>query len=161
MISKLISGRVACARWSMTRMTGGGCASRARRCRLGAAAARGGAGYHSAPGGPPRLQSPPSMRPTPVLARGWRPLALAGDAAVALGALALAFAVRVVLPLPCTEGLLPAARLALFAREAWVVLASQIIALYFFGLYDPPTPRQRDELARRLLRVQVWQALAL
>lgn len=100
------------------------------------------------------------MKPAQALARGWRLLAVGGDLVVALVALGLAFALRVTVPVPFTGGLLPAGRGALLLQELGVLLASQLGALYVFGLYDLPDPRQRAELARRLLPVPLWQGLA-
>src|SRR5690349_19741409 len=87
-----------------------------------------------------------------------RPL---GDAAVAMFAFAAAFLIRIRLPLPFTQGLLPEERL-LFLFEEWLpMLVAQLGALYFFGFYDPPRPRSRPEVARRLAAAVGSQGLAL
>jgi exopolysaccharide biosynthesis polyprenyl glycosylphosphotransferase len=88
-------------------------------------------------------------------------LRLLGDAVAALLAFAAAFLLRVYLPLPFTQGLLPEDRL-LFLFEEWgPVLVAQLAALYFFGFYDPPRPRSRPEVARRLLAAVGLQGLVL
>jgi exopolysaccharide biosynthesis polyprenyl glycosylphosphotransferase len=87
-----------------------------------------------------------------------RPL---GDAAEAVLAFAAAFLVRIRLPLPFTQGLLPEERLLFLFQEWWPVLVAQAGALYFFGFYDPPRPRGRAELARRLAAAVGSQGLAL
>lgn len=88
-------------------------------------------------------------------------LRLAGDAAAALAALWGAFLIRIHLPLPFTEGLLPRDRLVFLSREWAAVLVIQIASLYFFGFYDPPRPRSRPEVARRLFAASAIQALGL
>ena len=91
--------------------------------------------------------------------RRW--LRLAGDLAVAAGVFYAAFQVRVHLRVPFTEGLLPVDRLEFF-RAYWpLVIVAQAFSLYFFGLYDPPHPRNWVELARRLTPAVVVQGLAL
>ncbi len=87
-----------------------------------------------------------------------RPL---GDTAVAAIAFAAAFVIRIRLPLPFTQGLLPEDRL-LFLFEQWApVLVTQLGSLYFFGFYDPPRPRSATDVARRLLAAVGGQGLAL
>jgi exopolysaccharide biosynthesis polyprenyl glycosylphosphotransferase len=81
---------------------------------------------------------------------GLRALRLAGDAALALAALWLAFQLRIHLPLPFTEGLLPRDRLAFLFREWPAVLLAQLGCLYAFDFYDEPRRRSRSELARGL-----------
>jgi exopolysaccharide biosynthesis polyprenyl glycosylphosphotransferase len=90
-----------------------------------------------------------------------RILRLLGDAAAAAIAFAAAFVVRIYLPLPFTQGLLPEERL-LFLFEEWgAVLIAQLGSLYFFGFYDPPRPRSRSEVIRRLAAAVGGQGLAL
>ena len=88
-------------------------------------------------------------------------LRVVGDGLAALTALVGAFLVRIYLPLPFTEGLLPGDRLVLLALEWPAVLVLQLASLYFFGFYDPPRPRNRPEAARRLSAAVVAQALVL
>ena len=90
-----------------------------------------------------------------------RLLRLLGDAASALAAFAAAFLLRIHLPLPFTRGLLPADRLNFLFEEWGPALLAQLAALYFFGFYDPPRPRSRPEVARRLLAAVGAQGFAL
>ncbi len=91
--------------------------------------------------------------------RRW--LRLAGDLCVALAAFYLAFRLRIHLPVPFTEALLPAGRIAFF-RDYWPLLAfTQPVVLYFFGLYDPPHLRSGLELSRRLLPAVFLMGLVL
>lgn len=91
--------------------------------------------------------------------RRW--LRLAGDLAIACGAFYLAFLIRIYVPLPWTDTLLPRDRLAFFVAYWPLVTLAQPVALYFFGLYDPPHPRSGLELGRRLSPAIVSKALAL
>lgn len=90
-----------------------------------------------------------------------RTLRPAGDGAAAVAALWAAFLVRLHLPVPFTQGLLPDDRLLFFSREWLVALLLQFASLYFFGFYDAPRPRGRAELARRLALASSFQALGL
>lgn len=92
---------------------------------------------------------------------GWRLLRAAGDLAIAAAALWLAFQIRMRLPFPWTEGLLPRERLLYFAREWPVVLAAQAAALYAFGFYEPPGRRSHPVLARGLAVAVALQGLGL
>ncbi len=98
------------------------------------------------------------LRPEPRFRR-W--LRLAGDLGVALAAFYLAFRLRIHLPVPFTENLLPADRMAFFSDYWPLLAASQPVVLYFFGLYDPPHRRSGLELARRLLPAVCLMGLAL
>jgi len=90
-----------------------------------------------------------------------RTLRLLGDGAVAILAFAAAFLARIYLPIPFTRSLLPEDRL-LFLFEEWgPALGVQLVSLYVLGFYDPPRPRSRPELARRLLAAVGLQALLL
>jgi exopolysaccharide biosynthesis polyprenyl glycosylphosphotransferase len=97
--------------------------------------------------------------------RGDRPyrqaVRLLGDAALAVAALAGAFLVRIRLPVPFTQGLLPADRLFLLNRDWIAILAVQLAGLYFFGFYDRPRAQGRFDVARRLAGAILLQALAL
>ncbi|HYG64937.1 MAG TPA: sugar transferase [Thermoanaerobaculia bacterium] len=90
-----------------------------------------------------------------------RLLRLAGDGAAAMAAFTAAFLVRIHLPIPFTQGLLPSDRLLFLAREWPAVLAAQLVSLYVLGFYDPPRPRSRPEVARRLIGVVALQGLIL
>jgi len=85
--------------------------------------------------------------------------AVAGDAAAALAALALAREIRLRLPLPFTESLLPAANFALRLRPVALALAIQLLAMLVFGLYGPRA-RMAGSLSRQLLPAQAGQLLA-
>lgn len=90
-----------------------------------------------------------------------RTLRLLVDGAVAIVAFLAAFLARIHLPIPFTRSLLPVDRL-LFLFEEWgPALAVQLLSLYVFGFYDPPRPRSRPEVARRLLAAVGLQALLL
>ncbi|MGE0639830.1 MAG: sugar transferase [Thermoanaerobaculia bacterium] len=70
------------------------------------------------------------------------------DLLAAVAALALAFQIRIHLPVPLFSGLLPGERWSFFGHLwPWVVLA-QPLALYLFGLYHPRPERPRLELLR-------------
>jgi exopolysaccharide biosynthesis polyprenyl glycosylphosphotransferase len=88
-------------------------------------------------------------------------LRVLGDIAAACIALGGAFLVRIHVPVPWTAGLLPPDRLVFLARDWLPVILVQLAMLYFFGFYDPPRPRTRSELARRLAAAAVAQVLAL
>jgi exopolysaccharide biosynthesis polyprenyl glycosylphosphotransferase len=93
-------------------------------------------------------------------APAWHAVRFLGDLAAAAAAFGLAFLVRLHLPLPFTESLLPVERL-LFFRDLPFALAAQAVTLYFFGFYDPPRPRSRPEIPRRLTTIVAFQGLAL
>lgn len=88
-------------------------------------------------------------------------LRVLGDTAAAWAALGGAFLIRIYVPVPFTEGLLPSDRLVFLARDWIPVLLVQLASLYFFGFYDPPRPRTRSEVARRLAAATVAQILVL
>ncbi len=90
-----------------------------------------------------------------------RSLRLVGDGAAAVVSLWAAFAVRMHLALPWTQGLLPGDRLRFLSQELLVVVLLQFAGLYFFGFYDPPRPRSHAELARRLAAAGAFQVLSL
>jgi exopolysaccharide biosynthesis polyprenyl glycosylphosphotransferase len=71
--------------------------------------------------------------------RGWRlrwTLLLAGDLLAACVAYLLAFLLRVVVPLPLTQGYLPAFRFAEVHHHWLALIGGQAIVLYFLGLYE-------------------------
>src|SRR5215831_15567561 len=90
-----------------------------------------------------------------------RALRVVGDAATALTALSAAFWVRMHVPLPLTQHLLPDDRLALRGREWLPVAIAQFATLYFFALYDRPRPRSLSETARRLASATLLQGAIL
>ncbi|HSL81576.1 MAG TPA: hypothetical protein VLF66_02295, partial [Thermoanaerobaculia bacterium] len=86
---------------------------------------------------------------------------LAGDLALGVAAFYAAFRIRIHLPVPFTDQLLPPDRIAFF-HDYWPLVAlSQAALLYFFGLYDPPQPRSGLETTRRLASAVLLQTLAL
>ena len=95
--------------------------------------------------------------------RPWSVLRLAGDVGLAAAGLYGAFLVRVRVPLPFTEQLLPAERIVLAAATGGLAAAMllQVATLYVFGFYDPPEPQPRLETARRLLPAVGLQGLLL
>lgn len=93
--------------------------------------------------------------------RRWRLVRLAGDLASGPIAFLAAFALRLYVPLPLTQHLLPQDRFASFAQDWVVVVVTQGIVLYFFALYDPPQPSARIELFRRLVTATGLQGLLL
>jgi exopolysaccharide biosynthesis polyprenyl glycosylphosphotransferase len=92
---------------------------------------------------------------------GSRLVRLLGDVAVALGTFYLAFLIRTAVNLPFTRALLPGDRIDLFVTDWGLVVLSQILLLYLFGLYDPPRPRAWPEIARGLTAVVTLQGLVL
>lgn len=93
--------------------------------------------------------------------RLFRALRPAGDLAAAAVAFALAFLVRVALPVPFTAARLPLDRLRLAAPGLPAALAAQLAALYLFGAYDPPRAGARPETGRRLAAAAAAAGLAL
>jgi len=86
---------------------------------------------------------------------------LVGDLAVGIATFYGAFRLRMHLPLPLTDDLLPADRLSFFFTYWPLVALAQVAMLYVFGLYDRPQPRAAFERARRLLPALVFLVLAL
>ncbi len=92
---------------------------------------------------------------------GWRLWRYLGDGLAAAAAWYGAVWLRVVVPLPFTAGLLPAERVALAHAVLLLVLALQLLTLYFLGFYHSPESRPRLELASRLLTAAALQGLVL
>lgn len=92
---------------------------------------------------------------------GWRLRRHLGDTLTALAAWYGALLLRVQVPLPFTEALLPADRIALAQPVTILVVALQLLALYFFGLYDSPEPRPRLQVATRVGAAVTGQGLVL
>ncbi len=84
-----------------------------------------------------------------------------GDALIAATALGIAFWLRIHLPLPFTQGLLPPDRISFLSREGLAAVVAQLLALYFFGFYDADRPLTVAELSRRLLPAMLGQAALL
>ena len=107
---------------------------------------------------------PGNPRGDSVLARRtqgpFRVTALAGDCVLAAASLWLAFALRARVPLPGTEGLLPAGRVRFTPSNVFLVCAVQVLALSLFGLYGS-RERFREPLARLLVPALFFQLLAL
>ncbi len=92
---------------------------------------------------------------------GWRLWRYLGDGLAAAASWYGAVWLRVVVPLPFTVGLLPAERVALAHPVLLLVLALQLLTLYFLGFYHSPESRPRLELASRLLTAAALQGLVL
>ncbi|TMA66810.1 MAG: hypothetical protein E6J68_06920, partial [Deltaproteobacteria bacterium] len=72
--------------------------------------------------------------------RGWRlrwALLVQGDLLAACLAYLLAFLLRAAVPLPLTQGYLPAVRFAQVHHHWIAMLGAQVGVLYFLGLYEP------------------------
>ncbi len=92
---------------------------------------------------------------------GWRVWRYLGDGLAAVVAWYGAVWLRVAVPLPFTIGLLPHERVAPLDPVLVLVLALQLLTLYFFNLYHSPEPRPRLELASRILGAAALQGLGL
>jgi exopolysaccharide biosynthesis polyprenyl glycosylphosphotransferase len=88
-------------------------------------------------------------------------IVVAGDGLAACLAYLLAFLLRVVVPLPLTQGYLPPLRFAEVHHHWLEMLATQLGALYFLGLYEAHAlTRPRDHVGS-IGAAAVLQALAL
>jgi exopolysaccharide biosynthesis polyprenyl glycosylphosphotransferase len=94
-------------------------------------------------------------------ATGWRLGCYLGDGAVALAAWYGAVLLRVHVALPFTLGLLPADRIGLAHPVSLLVVALQLLTLYFFGFYDSTEPRPRLLVLGRLGAAALLQGLVL
>lgn len=83
----------------------------------------------------------------------------AADVVCVIGAYATAFALRLVLPLPFTEELLPVGRLTEVYHPIVFLLVTQGIILYFFSLYDLHLLRLRGRVVSRVLAASGFQLL--
>jgi exopolysaccharide biosynthesis polyprenyl glycosylphosphotransferase len=92
---------------------------------------------------------------------GWRLRRYLGDGAVALAAWYGAVLLRVRFPFPLTVGLLPPDRLQLMHPVTVLVVALQLLTLYFVGLYDSPEPRPRLLVLGRVGGATLLQGAAL
>lgn len=90
----------------------------------------------------------------------FRIAALAGDVAVAVVSLGLAFWVRTRVSLPGTETLLPLEKVQFTPANVLLVAAAQILALSLFGLYGA-RERFRDPLGRLLIPALFFELAAL
>lgn len=84
--------------------------------------------------------------------------AVAGDVSAGLAALALARAIRLHLPVPFTESLLPPENFGLSASAIALALGVQSLALLVFGFYGPRV-RIAGSLSRLLIPAQAIQVL--
>ena len=86
---------------------------------------------------------------------------VAGDVLAACLAYLLAFLLRVVVPLPLTQGYLPSFRFAEVRHHWLAMIATQVAALYFLGLYEAHAlSRPRDHVGA-VVAAAVLQALVL
>lgn len=97
------------------------------------------------------------LRPRVSLAT-WRGLRAVGDLLIGILALALAFSIRLLLPVPFTASLLPAERLTFFSAAVLIVASTQNLILYFFGFYELPHPQQAPERLRRMVAAVATQS---
>ncbi len=93
--------------------------------------------------------------------RGLASARVLGDAGIAVAAFGAAFWLRIHLPLPFTQGLLPPDRIAFLGRDWLAAALVQLAALYFLGFYDADRPLTTAELSRRLLPATFGQAALL
>ncbi|HET9768444.1 MAG TPA: sugar transferase [Thermoanaerobaculia bacterium] len=91
----------------------------------------------------------------------WRLWRYLGDGLAAVAAWYGAVWLRIAVPLPFTVGLLPHERVAPLDPALVLVLALQLLTLYFFNLYHSPEPRPRLELASRVLGAAAMQGMGL
>ena len=90
----------------------------------------------------------------------FRTVAIAGDLAIAVGALYAGFFLRTHVAIPGTLGLLPAGSVRFTFWNIVVVAAVQAMALWLFGLYRDHE-RFREPLARLLLPALLLELLTL
>jgi exopolysaccharide biosynthesis polyprenyl glycosylphosphotransferase len=90
----------------------------------------------------------------------FRIVAVAGDVAIAVGALYVAFYLRTHVVIPGTESLLPLAKVRFTPANVFLVAAVQAAALSVFGLYRDHE-RFREPLLRLLLPVLFVELLTL
>lgn len=90
----------------------------------------------------------------------FRLAALAGDAAVAVVSLGLAFWIRTRVEIPGTSTLLPLEKVRFTPGNVLLVAASQLLALSLFGLYGA-RERFRDPLGRLLIPALFFELAAL
>jgi exopolysaccharide biosynthesis polyprenyl glycosylphosphotransferase len=90
----------------------------------------------------------------------FRFVAVVGDAAIAAGALGLAFWLRTRVHIPGTEMLLPLQNVRFTPGNVFLVGAAQLVSLSLFGLYGA-RERFRDPLGRLLIPALFFQLLAL
>ena len=91
----------------------------------------------------------------------WRTARLLGDLTCGLMAMTLSFLVRIYVEIPLTLSRLPSDRIRYLAVASLLVLATQNLSLYFFGLYDPPRPRSTIGTLRPLAAATFIQGLGL
>jgi len=98
------------------------------------------------------------------LSRGWRlrwAILVAGDLLSACLAYLLAFLLRARIPLPLTQGYLPPLRFAEVRHHWFEMLAAQVGALYFLGLYEARALTSPRGHAGALATAAALQALVL
>ncbi len=97
--------------------------------------------------------------PAEISVTGWRLLRAMADLVCGLLALLGAFWIRILVPVPFTESLLPVNRLDFVALALPVVMALQVPLLYFLGFYELPHPRGNNDRLRRLVTAVGLQGL--
>jgi exopolysaccharide biosynthesis polyprenyl glycosylphosphotransferase len=96
--------------------------------------------------------------------RGWRirwALLAAGDMLAGFLAYLLAFILRVIVPLPLTQGFLPAIRFAEVNHHWLELVVAQVATLYFLGLYETRAVLRPKPHLAALAAAAVLQALLL
>jgi exopolysaccharide biosynthesis polyprenyl glycosylphosphotransferase len=96
--------------------------------------------------------------------RGWRvrwAVLAAGDMLAAVLAYLVAFILRVVVPLPLTQGYLPAVRFAEVNHHWLELLLAQVATLYFLGLYETRAVLRPRPHVAALVAAAILQALIL
>lgn len=87
-------------------------------------------------------------------------LLVLADLLCVVGAYVGAFILRLALPLPFTEHLIPSSRINEVNHPIGFLLVTQVVLLYFFGFYDLHRPQPRDRLVTQVAAALGVQLLA-